>query len=307
MSDELYRQANESYRRRFVYHLGAEAGFFSEFNNMILAMIYCLGQEIQFRLYSADAPFVVSRGWSDYFLTFCPETANILHRLINRRQARQTGAAEAAVVGLAKRLLDTDYLTHELWSAFRADAMDVTRRYSTLGEVDVDVRRLAGVLVQMVWRYTPDCARAVDTLVRSLDLPSHYAAIHVRSGDKASEVPLYSVAEYVERLKQISPLKTVFLSTDNYDVFEEARRLYPDYIFRTLCHPSERGYSHGNLMRQTRGQRQAAMVNLLACVDVMVASERFVGTCNSNIGMFVGMRLANDRISYLDADRWFVW
>ena len=53
-----YQKVNESFRRRLVYHVGKEYGFFVELNYMLNAMIYCLSHRIQFQIYSADYIYV---------------------------------------------------------------------------------------------------------------------------------------------------------------------------------------------------------------------------------------------------------
>ena len=58
-----YFEINNSFSQKLVYHLGSEAGFFSEYNNMILAMLYCLKHKIKFVLYSKDANFGFEKGY----------------------------------------------------------------------------------------------------------------------------------------------------------------------------------------------------------------------------------------------------
>ena len=50
-----YQKLNNSFRNELIFHVGATSGFYSEFNNMVLAMIYCLQWRIKFSLYSEDA------------------------------------------------------------------------------------------------------------------------------------------------------------------------------------------------------------------------------------------------------------
>ena len=38
---ERYQALNRTFRKELIFHLGSDAGFYSEFNNMILAII-CL-------------------------------------------------------------------------------------------------------------------------------------------------------------------------------------------------------------------------------------------------------------------------
>lgn len=43
---ERYQALNRTFRKELIFHLGSDAGFYSEFNNMILAIIYCLQYHI---------------------------------------------------------------------------------------------------------------------------------------------------------------------------------------------------------------------------------------------------------------------
>ena len=77
---EKYQEINDSFKgKSLVFHIGSDAGFYSELNNMILAIIYCLRWNIRFTLYSADANFKHNNGWTDYFLPFCEEITDDFH------------------------------------------------------------------------------------------------------------------------------------------------------------------------------------------------------------------------------------
>lgn len=54
-----------------IFHLGIDAGFFTEYTYMLHAMLYCLQHKIQFKLYSDDANFGWEKGWTDCFVPFC--------------------------------------------------------------------------------------------------------------------------------------------------------------------------------------------------------------------------------------------
>ena len=54
---EQYNRINSSFKKKLIFHLGAEGGFYSEFNNMISAILYCLKYKYKFILYSKDANF----------------------------------------------------------------------------------------------------------------------------------------------------------------------------------------------------------------------------------------------------------
>ena len=50
-----------------IYHIGIDAGFFTEYTYMLHAMLYCLQHKIQFKLYSDDANFGWEKGWEELF------------------------------------------------------------------------------------------------------------------------------------------------------------------------------------------------------------------------------------------------
>lgn len=91
MADLLsqYTKLNNSFKKKLVFRLGMEAGFFSEYNNMILAMLYCLEHKIKFTLYSKDANFGYNEGWNDYFLPFCED---VYHPVLKKYNHRYPGA-----------------------------------------------------------------------------------------------------------------------------------------------------------------------------------------------------------------------
>ena len=74
----------------------------------------------------------------------------------------------------------------------------------------------------------------------------------------------------------------------------------------TLCSPLERGYVQSVADKESFQEKDRNMILLFATMEILNRSERFVGTYNSNIGMFQGMR--NPSIcSGVDFDHWVVW
>ena len=96
---EAYQKVNEKFESVLVFHVGESAGFFSEYNCMILVMLYCLQHKIQFKLYSRDANFGYEKGWTDFFESFCKEEDSRWHHWINMRP---TGAC---LLFLKRRIL----------------------------------------------------------------------------------------------------------------------------------------------------------------------------------------------------------
>jgi hypothetical protein len=71
MTIDDYKKLNDSFEKMCVYHVGLSAGFFSEYNSMILAMGYCLTHRIRFVLQGGHANFGDDKGWEDFFEPFC--------------------------------------------------------------------------------------------------------------------------------------------------------------------------------------------------------------------------------------------
>mgnify|MGYP000360364488 CR=1 FL=1 len=78
-----YRLLNSSFKKTMIYHVGIDAGFFTEYTYMIHAMLYCLQHKIQFKLYSDDANFGWEKGWEDCFVPFCEQVHESFHHTYN--------------------------------------------------------------------------------------------------------------------------------------------------------------------------------------------------------------------------------
>ena len=78
-----YRRVNASFRKRMVYRIGVDCGFFVEMNYMVNAILYCLTHRIRFQLYSENANFGTGIGWTEYFLPFCEEVHEKFHKKYN--------------------------------------------------------------------------------------------------------------------------------------------------------------------------------------------------------------------------------
>lgn len=78
-----YRLLNNSFKKTMIYHIGIDAGFFTEYTYMLHAMLYCLQHKIQFKLYSDDANFGWGKGWEDCFAPFCEQVHEPFHHTYN--------------------------------------------------------------------------------------------------------------------------------------------------------------------------------------------------------------------------------
>jgi hypothetical protein len=296
-----YSQLNQSFRKKkLVYRLGQVAGFFSEYNNMILAMLYCLENQIRFVLASKDATFRYHRGWADYFQPFCREDW-LPYQRHNPRVTTVSKARDPRTI-LHHLLRPRTFLTYELWDAFRDKGREQKHFYIPALGIDGDLLEACRVLVRLTWKYNAATQAVVDRIMAGVQLPEDYIGLHIRSGDKSRETALLHVREYVEKARSLSPLRTFFVLTDDYGMIEEMHDCYPDVAIHTLCRPDERGYVHETFCRQDKILRREALWKLFASVELLGRAQFFIGTYTANPGMFLGMRMPKGRCISLDAD-----
>lgn len=302
-----YIGLNNSFKRKMTFHLGAEAGFFSEFNNMVLAMIYCLDNQIKFSLYSKKGNFSLSRGWTDFFMPFCEERTFFLHQRYNRR-AYQIKNAKTFPPKVLKFLSGDDFLTQDIWDRFRTEEFSQRRfTISELNLIDAPLLDVTQRIIQMVWQYNPSSEKIVNDYKKSIEFPESFISIHIRAGDKMKEADTYSTHEYMEKAIDISANKTAFILTDSYAVIEELQNSFKDWNFFTLCSPAERGYDHSEFTKLDKYQKYVQHLKLFASLDICAGADKFIGTYSSNPGGFMGMRIGEQNCDCLDYDSWVLW
>lgn len=321
--DSEYNIINTSYKKILIFHIGCGSGFFSEYNNMIFAIAYCLIHRIKFKLYSKDANFAYDSGWNDFFEPFSEETLDDFHSYLNRRKrfpsickfiikkivynkAIPTWAFDRFKWYMIKQYIKEpfykykygfNYYTFELWNRFEKfnpynnqsilDQHVVTDLYSG------DLRWLIKTVIDITWKYNPVVETEIKAVLLSLDLPKEYLGMHIRLGDKILEDKLFDYTEYFDLLNEINrPIvcKNIFILTDDYSVIEKVKLKYPEFNIYTLCKPDESGYNNNNFNQQTDIQKRTQLVRLFASVEVLIESKFFVGVLNSNPGIYISLR-----------------
>jgi hypothetical protein len=301
---DRYRRLNEGFPKRFYFHLGVNAGFFSEFNNMLIAMLYCLEHEIQFVLYSADANFRTDRGWRDFFEPFCPETEDEFHHANNYRWLKVYHVRRKLRLYFQKRRRGIDYLTHDLWRKYKSEDFAKKRFYIPELGIDGGILDATRVIHSFVWRYNDETRRAVESRKAAIALPERYLGIHIRGGDKFIEHEVFEAAPYIRKAAAVSELRSAFVLTDDYSVFERLRSEYPEWSFATTCSPEERGYFNDEYQKLETAAKAERLVKLFAAMDLLAGAEHFIGTFSSNPGMNLGMRMPEGRAHGIDYDAW---
>lgn len=308
---ERYYALNKSFRKKFVFHLGSDAGFFSEYNNMILAMLYCLSNRIQFILYSEDANFGYDKGWRDYFLPFCDEVTGSFHKQYNFRDydflQQKLSRKDKLKIKLYKSVNGIDFLTQDLWCKLRDRKLE--DGIYNIPELEINnntLREACRKLITMTWQYTPDVEDIIRNRIDSLKLPQEYWGFHIRRGDKFIEQDLVGISEYLDKAQDISEVRNAFILTDDYRVIAETKNAYPQWTIFTLCKESETGYEHAKFKKKDKSLIKDAHINLFASMDILSNSMCFVGTFGSNPGMYLAMRMEPEKCISVDIN-WQIW
>jgi len=309
---EDYKKVNDAFQKKLIFNLGSEAGFFSEFNNMILSMIFCLNNEIQFVLYSKNANFGFKNGWDDYFKPFCYETKGFLNKYLNRRR-NYFISVESKLINkifnnaayIYKKLHGIDYLTFDLFDKIRQNNNKIIE-LKPFG-ISGNLQELCKIIIEMIWQFNDSTNSEIKSLMRNIELPEDYISIHIRGGDKFIDTPLINFDEYMKIVSEKSKIRNVFILTDDYRYFENLTMNYPNWNFFTLTYQDERGYFHKKFMGKSKEDRKRYILKLLASIEIISNSKLFIGTFSSNIGMYMGMRMPSDKIISIDLPEWQIW
>ena len=325
-----YRKVNETFRKRLVYHVGKDSGFFVELNYMLHAMLYCLDHRLQFQMYSEDANFGTGTGWTEYFLPFCPEVHEAFHRRYNfhrlpswKRIMKKTLRERSLrfVVWKLKSLLLTIIGRAKAFRAYGEnvllgqDVATVPASYYHVPElgIDGDYYQAYRTLAMMLWRLRPEIVEQEAAIRQSLHLPSRYAGIQIRGGDKNTETSLISGESIVKALlhhpsplaPHLSPLTTlpspIFVLTDDIRLLEAVEAQFPQLHFVSLCRPDDRGYHHRAFCQTDPQQKKEAIVRLLISVDILLRSHTFVGSITTGPSVFV-MKVRPDDAAVIAVD-----
>lgn len=306
-----YYALNKSYKKKLIFHLGADAGFFSEYNNMILAILYCLTNKIQFVLYSEDANFGYKKGWTDYFLPFCDEVNDNFHKKYNFRDydflQKRLSKKDRIKIKIYKFLHRIDYFTQDLWLSIRnRNHEKETYNIPELGIINHSLRESCQKLISLTWQYNLYTAPIIKNKIESLKLPQEYLGFHIRRGDKHIEQDLIGISIYLNKAEVICNTRNAFILTDDYKVITETKKLYPEWSIYSLCNESETGYEHALFKKENKSTIKDAHLNLFASIDILSHSKYFIGTFGSNPGMFLGMKM--NTLNSLSIDiNWQIW
>lgn len=303
---DKYRIINKSYKKKLIFHLGAEAGFYSEFNNMVAAILYCLKYEYKFILYSKDANFGYANGWTDYFLPFCSETTFFAHKIFNGRTHRpHLNKKELYLLKLYKIINKNTYLTYELWDRFYCEEFD--KELFDIPRLGIygNLRESSAIITHMIYRFNLSISRKIFEYKKNIWLPKEYISMQIRRGDKNTEWLFLPIENYFNRAALTTSCRNVYVLTDDFDIIEQIEILYPQWKIYTLTENTENGYYHSDFTNLPRNDVRNRIIKLFASLEIIKHSSCFIGTFTTNVGLFVGMTMPFDKVISIQKVEWF--
>lgn len=299
---DKYNEINSSFKDKCVFKVGESSGIFSEINNMIFAMLYCLDRKIQFILTSTNANFAPENGWEEFFLPFCKQEDKKFHaKKYNVRFRDQLKAKRKPRILFYKLLHGVKYLTYDIFDKVYPEYYDT---YVDIKELNWKGRTYDVIkpLAEIVWRFNPKTRSEVDEVIKNFNLPEKYVAIQMRRGDK---VTIYnsitaSPDQYMTELKKLTDIKDVLLLCDDYDDVKHLIDNYKNYKFYTICQPTEHGYSNGTFQQLEWDKKRKRTVELFATIDAMLKAKLFIGTAIANPQLFIKMFIDKNKFYLME-------
>lgn len=307
-----YTELNRHFKKTLVFHLGIDAGFFSEFNYMISMVLYCLENNVKFKLYSADANFGYDKGWTDFFEPFCEEVHESFHSFCNRHPDYTSWysvwnelvhnrdcsllfwklkSKGFFMVARFRRLFNKknpfNYYTFDLF-----DKVGKLNKFYDIPELGIkgDYIQAYNRIFELTWHLNKSVNLRVKSLIDDLELPNSYVACQIRGGDKFIEYSLLPVELYIEKIKEISTLRDVFVLTDDFRIITQLRELAPEFRWYTLCQEKEEGYYNSSFAKTEPKLKQEQMIRFFASIQIMESATTFLGTITATPSIVIGMR-----------------
>ena len=315
-----YQKVNESFARSMVYRVGIDCGFFVEMNYMVDAMLYCLAHHIKFQLYSEDANFGTGVGWNEYFLPFCEEVHEHFHRNYNFHRLPswprimklcRSQKSLGPVAWKVKKTIKTwigrivAYRTYREKVLLTQDIpLEPLQRYHIpeLG-IDGDYISTYALLARMIWQFHPDMRQKADTYKEVLSLPTIYAGVQIRGGDKVTETRLVDGKSIISKLS-LQDGKSLFILTDDYRLFLKAKEDFPNLELSTLCQKDETGYHHKRFCQEDSQSKKNAISRLLISVDLLLSCTSFAGSITTGPCVFImKLRHSDPQVHAIDCSR----
>lgn len=298
---EKYKILNNSIKKSELIYPLSNRGFFSELNNLVLAVLYCLDNKIKFKLHSGKW---VSGKWNDYFNPIFEEYKGIIPIPENVYVEKRF---DFLSIFYHKQVRKRKLLKDDIWSNMRSsDFLEKHFFYPDLG-INGNIFEAKRQLFKIILDYNKKTSEEIFLLSDSdFNFVKKSCGIHVRRGDKVNgnskEAELFNIESYIKKTLEFDPeIKDFTICTDDNEVLGNFKTKYPKLNYLSFCTPTRLGYfqKQYNNTKDTLEKRKE-VINILKDAYLLTNSKLFVGTYSSNISRFVVLMRNNKNCHSLD-------
>jgi hypothetical protein len=298
---EKYKTLNNSFKKTELIYPLSNRGFFSELNNLVLAVLYCLDNKIKFKLHSGKW---VSGKWDNYFKPVFEEYKGIIPIPENVYIERRFDFLYAIY---HKKLRKRKLLKEDIWSNMRSEAfLEKHFFYPELG-INGGIFEAKKKLFNIILDYNKETAEEIFSLLEAeLGFVKKSCGIHVRRGDKVNgnskEAELFTIESYINKTLEFNPeIKDFTICTDDNEVLENFKTMYPKLNYLSFCPPTRLGYFQKQYNNTKDSlEKRKEVINILKDAYLLTNSKLFIGTYSSNISRFVVLMRNNKNCHSLD-------
>jgi len=311
-----YEEINRSFKNVCVYRIGNHAGFFSEINNMIIAMIYCMENNMRFKLYSTDTQYCNDL-WNDFFYQVVDQVTHPFHKNYNGRDFKivKKSDFDQLEFSATRQYLDREFpdqeicLTQNIWPFIRNHKVYHPHYNVNSPYFYGEIINSGYQVIKNIWRYSRKTASQVFSIKNSIKIQTPYAGLHIRRGDKSREAGFKPLENYLKIVDDVTKQENypVFIATDDQRVIGDIKKINPRRPVYHFIFPENNGFDMDKFTLQDKEQQRENIIQLFAEVEMLVQANLFVGTFTSNVGMFVGMARNGREIYGVDTNGWIVW
>ena len=291
-----YNKMNNEFHDSLIYHVGENAGLFSELNNMLIAMCWCYINKVKFVLYADDANFTGGQGWEELFVPFCEINHNKLNRYANYRRKSHFRYKRIQLPNLIfrrfflpnllKKQTGAKYLTQDVFPIITSKQFLNSHIEWNLFGINGSVEKEFVKLRDLAICYNSNVFQEIKRNISSLNLPACYYSMQIRGGDKIQEYStLYDATYLCKKVLSIkNDIKDLFLFTDDYRNFSIVKKMMNCNVY-TLAKEYERGYYNTSFNLIPWNNRKSDIIKVLSMMELCIGSKMhfgYTGACTND-------------------------
>ncbi|WP_379683464.1 hypothetical protein [Flavobacterium procerum] len=300
---EAYKSINNSISKTELIYPLTNRGFFSEINNLVLAALFCLDNEIKLRLCTRNW---VGGNWNDYFTPLLEEYKGLIPVPSDVFSEKRI---DVFFKMYHKKIKGRKILRDDIWNKMRSTSF--TEKHFSFPELGIDgpIFDAKRQLVDILLDYNKETAEEIFFMKENdSNFVKESFGIHIRRGDKVTgktkEAELFDVELYLDKVQEInSEIKKITICTDDYNVVENFREKSPEFSYLSFCDSARAGYFQVQY-NDTKDikRKRAEVIDVLKDANLLINSKIFIGTNSSNISRFVTLMRNNIDCYSLDTE-----